>query len=96
MTAFLAGIEANTTDDISAALWQKDDKIINKYKNSHIFSGRYRLRPDLSIVRDGEDEVCVPWAVLHIPAMETWHCYAMFLCYLDGENHDTIVEQLSN
>ena len=79
MTAFFAGIEANTTNDITATLWQKDDKIINKNKNSHIFSGRYRLRPDLSIVRDGEDEVRVPWAVLHIPAMEN----CMFLCYLD-------------
>ena len=79
MTAFLAGIEANTTNDITAALWQKDDRIIKKYTNSHIFSGRYRLRPDLSIVRDGEDEVCVPWAVLHIPAMETWHIAMLYI-----------------
>ena len=79
MTAFLAGIEANTTHDITAALWQKDDRIIKKYTNSYIFSGRYRLRPDLSIVRDGEDEVRVPRAVLHIPAMETWH---IAICYI--------------
>ena len=52
---------------------QKDDRISNKYKNSHIFSGRYRLRPHLSIVRHGKDEVRVPWTVLHIPAMENWH-----------------------
>ena len=96
MTALFAGIEANTTNDITAALWQKEDTIINKYKNSHIFSGRYRRRPDLSIVRHGKDQVCVPWAVLHIPALDTWHCYAIFLCYLDGENHDDIVGQLTN
>ena len=78
MTAFLAGIEANTTNDITAALGQKDYKLINKYKNSHIFSGRYRLRPDLSIVRDGEDEVRVPRAVLHIPAMETWQIAMLY------------------
>ena len=78
MTAFLAGIEANTTNDITAALWQKEDTIINKYKNSHIFSGRYRLRPDLSIVRHGEDEVRVPWTVLHIPAMENWQIAMLY------------------
>ena len=63
--------KADTTNDITAALWQKDDMIINKYKDSHIFSGWYRHRPDLSILRDGEDEVRVPWAVLNIPAVET-------------------------
>ena len=43
-----------------------------------IFSGRYRIRPDLSIVRHGEDEVRVPWTVLHIPAMENWQIAMLY------------------